>query len=271
LQDFLANPAVQGGVAPFLAALLIAVALSPVRLGGLAVIAAFLVCVHLASGIQFSPLTATRKVVLLSIAAACIGPLVDLAFRPTRIGALLLALAAAAAGVWAFWPVLGQKPVAEAWLLGAVTVVAAAFMVGFTQLRLSSDAVRVGAAGLGAGLGAGIGAILGASLSYGFLGISLAAGAGAFLLPQMVRGRKAHAGATFALPAMLTAALVASGAMILAQFPWYSVLTLALVPVAVTIPLPPRAPVALQAVVASLSASAVAAVACGLAYAASRN
>ncbi|MEW6690539.1 MAG: hypothetical protein AB1452_15795 [Pseudomonadota bacterium] len=266
MDEFLSNPAVQAGGVPFLAALIAAVALQPVRLGGLALVAAFLSCMYLVSGLQLTPLTATRKILILGIAAPAVGVLADFAFRPTRAGAALMAVAAGAAALWVFWPVLAQKSAAQAWLLGATTAVATVFMVGFAQLQLASDALRAGAAALGLGLGVGVASIFSASASYGSYGIALGAGAGGFLLPQMIRGKPAFAGTTFALTAMLLGGLVAAGAMILAQLPWYAVLVLALVPLAARMPVPARAPVWLQAVLFSLYAFVVAAVACALAW-----
>lgn len=271
MEELLANPAVQAGVAPFLAALIVAVALSPLRLGGLAVIAAFLVCIHFVTGIQFTPLTATRKILILAIAAAAIGPLLDFALKPTRIGVALIALAAAGGALWAFWPVIMQKPGTQAWLFGGSAAVALAVMVGFAQAQLAGDGIRAGAAALALGLGAGIAAVFAASLSYGLYGIALGAGAGGFLLPQMIRGKKAAAGATFTVPAMLIGGLVAVGAMLLAQLPWISVLILALVPVAVRLPGPEKAPVWLQAIVFSLYGFVIAGVASALAWPSSQT
>ena len=69
---------------------------------------------------------------------------------------------------------------------------------------------------------------------------------------------------------MLTAAVVtifiAAAAMILAQLPWYSVLVLALVPVAASLPVPAGARVWLQAVLLSIYGFAVAGIACVLAW-----
>jgi hypothetical protein len=271
LQELLANPAFQAGVAPFLAALIVAAALSPVRLGGLAVIAAFLVCMHFVSGIQFTPLTATRKILILAIVAAAVGPLLDLAVKPTRVGVALIALGFAAGALWAFWPVILQKPGLLPWLFGGIAVAAVAWMVGFSHAQLAGDGVRAGAAALALGLGAGIAAVFSASLSYGLYGIALGAGAGGFLLPQMIRGRKAVAGATFTLPAMLIGGLVAVGAMLLAQLPWYCVLILSLIPIAVRLPAPEKAPVWLQAVVFSVYGFVIAAVACALAWPSSQT
>lgn len=266
MDDFLSNPAVQGGVAPFVAALVVAFALQPLRLAGLSAIAAFATCAYFVSGLQFTPLTATRKILLLSIAAPLVGVLLDFAFKPTRTGAALLALAAAAGALWAFWPVLAQRSASEAWLLGGTAALALAFMVGFAQLQLAGDGVRAGSAALGLGLGTGIAAIFSATAMYGLYGIALGAGAGGFLLPQMIGGRKAFAGATFTLSAMLTGGLIGAGAMILAQLPWYTLAVLAFVPVAARLPGPEKAAVWLQAVIFSFYAFVVAGVACLLAW-----
>lgn len=266
MEDFLNHPAVQGGVAPFVVALIVAALLHRLRLGGLALIAAFFTTVYFVAGFTFTPLTATRKIFLLGLAAPVIGIFVDFAFKPTRLGAAILALAGAASVVWVFGPVLSQKETAEAWLFSGAAALAVAWMVGFGQIALAGHAVRAGAAGLGLGLGVGVASILAASATYGLYGIALGAGAGAFLLVQMITGKKGFAGATFMLPAMLTAGLVAAGAMVLAKLPWYALLALALVPAAARLPVPEKAPVWLQAVLLSLYAFIVAAGACALAW-----
>lgn len=270
MNELLSNPIVQVSVAPlvaaFVVAFVVALLLRPLQLGGLAVVAAFLTTMYFVSGLAFSPLTATRKIVMLSVAAPVVGILMDFAFKPTRIGAVVLALCAAAGALWVFWPVLAQKPAAESWLLGASTVVVISFMVGFSQLYLAADAVRAGAAGLGLGLATGVAAVLSASVTYGGYGIAVGAGAGAFLLPQMITGKKGFAGATFTLPAMLIGGLVAAGTMVLAKLPWYALLVLALVPVGARLPALEKAPVWLQAVLLSLYCFVIGAAACALAW-----
>jgi hypothetical protein len=266
MQELLANPAVQGGVGPFIAGLIAAVLLGRFRLGGLAVVAAFATAVYFVAGFGFTPLTATRKIILLGLAAPLAGIVVDFAFRPTRLGSYLLAVAGAACAAWIFWPVLGQKELARALLPGATALLASAWAIGFSGLRLASDSVRAGAAGLALGAGTGVASILGASLTYGLYGVAVAAGSGAFLLVQMVTGRRSYAGATFTLSATVVAILLAAAAMILAQLPWYSVVVLALVPVAANLPVPAGAALWVQAVLASLYGFAVAAIACALAW-----
>ena len=271
MQEFLANPAVQGGVAPLAIALVLSLGLRPLKLEGLSLVAAFIGSVYLVSGLDFMPLTSTRKLVVLAIAAPVVGLLVDFAFKPTRIGAAFIAIAAAAGALWAFWPVLSHKPGNMPWLLGGSAVLALAFLAGFALLRLAEDSVRAGAAALALGLGAGICSVLSASVLYGTYGIAVAAGAGGYLLPQMILGRKSQGGASFALTFAITGGLIAAGAMTLAQLPWYCVLVLALVPIGAILPAPRNAPVWLQAVLVSIYSFIIAGAACVLAWPSSQQ
>lgn len=253
MPEFLGDPAVQGAIAPFVVALIVVAALHRLRLGGLALVAALGTAVYFVAGFTFTPLTATRKIFLLGFAAPIVGILVDFAFKPTRIGAGALALGGAAAALWVLWPVLAQKGPAEAWLLGGTAALTVAWLVG-TGMTLAEQPVRGGAAALALGLGTGITAILGASNTYGLYGIALGAGAGAFLLVQMLTGKKIAAGATFMLPAALVSGLLGAGAMVLAKVPWYALLALALIPLAAQLPGPEKLPVWPQAIVFSLYA-----------------
>ena len=55
MDELLSNPAVQAGAAPFLAGLIVAVALRPLKLGGLAVTAAFATTVYFRGGLPVQP------------------------------------------------------------------------------------------------------------------------------------------------------------------------------------------------------------------------
>jgi len=246
VEDLFNHPAFQGGVAPFAVGLIVAAALQWARLSGLAVAAGFVTAVYLISGLTFEPLTATRKIVLLGCIAPAVGLLMDFAFKPTRIGRALVAVASGAVCVWVFWSILVQKELIEALFFGGITSV---FVAAVTAIGLSiaQQPVRASTAGLTLGLGAGISAMLGASALYALYGIALGAGAGAFLLLQMVLGRRIFAGATLTLPAALTSGLLAAGAMIQATLPWYALPALVFVPVAALVPLPEKMPIWQQA------------------------
>ncbi|HUK04545.1 MAG TPA: hypothetical protein VLV90_05615 [Burkholderiales bacterium] len=256
---FFDHPAVQGGVAPFVVALVVAILLQRFNLAGLAIAAALATVAYFLNGLTLEPLTVTRKVILLGLAAAAAGFLADALLKPSRAIAVGLPLIGAACAAWAFWTVLAQKPVVECVRLGGGIALYAGSMVAmFGALR--AQPVRAGAAGLGLGLGTGIAAILGASATYGLYGIALAAGAGAFLLVQMVAGRTTAAGAAYTFPAALAGALLGAGAMLLAELAWYALATLLLVPAAAFLPMPQKQPIWLQSIVVSLYTFAAAAV-----------
>jgi hypothetical protein len=253
MEDLLNHPAVQGGVLPFVAGLIAVLVLQWARLGGMALLAAFATTVYFVNGMTFVPLTATRKIIVLGLATPLAGVLLDFAFKPNRLGTALLALAAGCAAVWVFLPVLQQKPPLHAWMLGAGVAVYL-MVVTAAALQHTENSIRGGATALVLGLGSGIAAVLAASLTYGLYGIAIGAGAGAFLLVQMISGKRIAAGATLMLPAAIAAGLLAAGAMLLAQLPWYALPALAAIPLATLVPVSDRLPLALQSVLYSLCA-----------------
>ena len=264
MQDLLNNPAVQGGFAPFLVALVAAFALFSVRLAGLAIVAALGTAVCLIGGFAFPPASAQQKILLISLAVPLLGIIVDLAFKPTRAAGPLLGLVFGLLVIWVGWNVLRQKD-AAAMLAAGAGVAALVAWISAACFALRDDPVRAGAAALTLGLGVGISAVLSASGSYGQYGASIGAGAGAFLLVQMLLGRTIQAGATFALSAGVACGLIAAGAALGAQLPWYAAAVLALVPVATLLPLP-KGRIWLQAIVASVYGGIVAFAACMLSW-----
>jgi len=269
MNDLLNNPAVQSSVAPFLAGLLAAGLLFPLRLGGLAAAAGFFATVYLVGDFTFEPLDSKRKLVLVAAVAPVLGAIADLGFKPTRATGPVLGVLFAAAAGWVFMSLLRQKTGVELALYGAGLAAFIVWTIAFT-VALQADPLRAGAAGLGLGLGAGVGAVLGASALLGQYGMGLGAGCGAFLLLNMVLGPRAMPGASLTLTASAAASLVAAGAVLTGQFPWYALAPLALVPLLVRLPLPKGAPW-VQAVVASLYAATAAMAAWVLAWLASRG
>jgi hypothetical protein len=265
MEEFFSHPAVQGGIAPFAAGLVATIVLWRFNLAGLAAAAGFCAAAYLLNGLTFEPLTVTRKIILVAVAAAIAGVVVDGVARSARAAGLTLALGAGAVSVWVFWSVLSQKAPQQAVMLAAIAALAVALTVGLAH-ALRDAPVRAGAAALGLGLSAGVAAILGASATYGLYGIALGAGAGAFLLAQMLANRKTAAGATLTLPAAVAASLIAAGAVLLAKLAWYALVPLVLVAAVVRLPAPERQPVWLQAIVLSVYALATGAVSWLLAW-----
>src|SRR5512143_3058526 len=98
---FFDNPAVQGGVAPFAVALVVAILLQRFNLAGLAIAAALATVAYFLNGLTLEPLTVTRKIILLGLAAAAVGFLADALLKPGRALSAGLSIAAAACAVWA--------------------------------------------------------------------------------------------------------------------------------------------------------------------------
>jgi len=270
MQELLNNPVIQSSAAPFLVGLIVAAILFPFRLAGLAAGAGFLAAVWLIGAFSFEPMTATRKVVVLAGAAPVLGVLADFAFKPTRATAPVLGVVFGTASIWVIWSVLVQRPTQEGALLAAGVFAFVLAVVALT-VSLQDQAVRAGSAGLFLGLGTGAGAVIGASALLGQYGLALGAACGSFLLLAMILGKRVFAGATFTLGASVAAALIAAGAMVLARLPWTSLVAIALIPLAVRLPLPEKSPAWIQAVVASLYALAPAAGACALAWQSART
>lgn len=264
MQELLNNPAVQGGAAPFVVALVAVFALFALRLGGLAIGAALGTAVYLIGGAAFPPVSAQQKILLVSLAVPVVGIIVDLAFKPTRVAGPVLGLIFGFIALWVGVNVLRQKELPAMLLAGGGIAALVAWLVG-AMFALRDDPLRAGAAALTLGLGVGVSAALSASASYGQYAMSIGAGAGAFLLLQMILNRNIMAGATLTLSAGVACGLIAAGAALGAQLPWFAAAALALVPVAVLLPLP-RSGIWIQAIVASLYGGIPALAACLLSW-----
>src|SRR3954470_7273274 len=151
MDDFLNNPAiqvaVQGGVAPFVVALVVALALARTRFAWLAIVAGYATQVALSTGFSFTPFSASRKILLLCLAAPVLGLVADALSLRGRAVLYAIAALVGVAAVWVFITVLGQKEGSAAWLAAAGTFAFVAVMVGLL-VSLRNDPLRAGAAGL---------------------------------------------------------------------------------------------------------------------------
>jgi hypothetical protein len=258
LETLLTHPAVQGGVAPFLVALIVVALFWRVHLSGLALIAGFITTVYMVNdySLSFEPLTGERKIILLGLGASVVGVvLMQLRGEWAR---MLLTVVAGAAVIWVAQRILEQKESSEMLLWGAGCVL----YVGWLTYWLDRlDPLREGTAGLGLGLGTGVAALFGGSAKFGQYGMALGAAAAAFLLLQMLMNRPLPGGRAFALPLAVVAGSSACYVVLTTSgLPWYVLPVLALIPVVTRIKPPVRA-VWLQAVLLSVATLACAAVA----------
>lgn len=248
MQELLNHPAVQGGLAPFVVALIVAELLQRLRLSGLAIVAGFAITVYLVSDFSIEPLTAVRKIVMLGLVSAALGVLSGYIkkgwVRP------LLAVAGGLVSIWVAQRILEQREVAAVVLLGAGCMLYVGWLVYWMD-GLGEEPVRASSAGLALGLGSGGAALFGASALLGQFGLALGAAAGATLLIQMIANAPLPCGRSFTLPLSLVAGLSACLAVLTAQQPWYTLVALAMIPLAARCPVPAKQPLWVQSLLLS--------------------
>jgi len=266
MDELLANPAVQAGVAPFAVALAVSAALFRSRLLGLAVVAAFATVIALTVGYSFESLTAMRKLILVGLGSGVVVLVIELAGLPAsariRTG---LALAIAAAAIWVVWRVLQQQETAKIALYAAAVALYAAALLE-SSLRAAADVISGAVTSLILGLAAGALAVLGASALLGQIGIATAVGSGAVLVVQAAASRRSPSGWTVALPGAVVAALVLLLAVFTGSLPWFCLLPTLAIPWATRVLAPGGRGVWFTAAATGLAAAVPAAVAVGLAW-----
>src|SRR4029453_12515372 len=102
----LEHPAVQGGAALLVAALVVAAIFARTRFAWLAVLAAYATMVALTTGFSFTPLTVARKTILVGLIVPIVGLALDLMPRASKSLVPVVAVAAGAVSVWIFMSIL---------------------------------------------------------------------------------------------------------------------------------------------------------------------
>jgi len=230
LQELLNHPAVQAGLAPFLAAIVAAELLQRPRLSGLAIIAGFAATVYLASDFNFEPLTSSRKIVLSGMAGTLLALLIDI--LRTRLFASLLPMIGGAVAVWTALRILLQQefPLALQW--GAACAVYVGVLIWGMDKLLEKEPIRAPVAAVALGFGTGATALVGASALLGQFGLALGSAAAAHLLIQMFTRQTLSTGRVFTFPLALIAGLTGCIAVLSARLPWYALISLAGIPFA---------------------------------------
>ncbi|MFQ5469516.1 MAG: hypothetical protein ACE5EH_04325 [Gammaproteobacteria bacterium] len=236
MNDLLSNPAFQSGVLPFIVALVALLVLKQAGWfwAGLAFSIAFFCSVYFAVGFQIQPLTSTRKIILLVAIATLAGLLADV-FRGNRVLITWISgLLAAVAVAWVIWPVVRRQEGAELWIILLPSILYVAWTVSSVEsLRIKSSSISM--AILALGFGTGFSALLGASALLGQLGIAAGASASAYVMVRLFRG-DFSLGSTFILPAALLIGLLGIAATIFAKLPWYVLVILSIIPLAIRLP-----------------------------------
>jgi hypothetical protein len=242
MNDLLANPAIQSGVAPFVVALLVLLGLRFVqplyqRVGTtVAIWVGYFVAVELITDIGFSPLTSTKKIILIALIAALVGLLMQAAKMDKEWLATLGFVAGAAALIWILWPVLNRRSGTAFWSLAiSATLYGGWLAASLDGLRQRPE--RAISAVVALGFGTGGAALLGASALLGSLGMALGAASAAAALWMLIRD-EGNPGIGLMMPAGMVLGALGFAATIYAKVPWFALLPLATVPLAARIPLP---------------------------------
>ncbi len=248
-----------GLVGPLIVAFVLAIALARTRFAWLAIAAGYVTAIAFTAGFAFFPLTVARKTVLVGLFVPLVGIAFDIMRRPSRRIAPAVAVSAGAVSVWVFLTILEQHELMNMAAVGAGIALFVTALVGAT-LSLRDDGLKVGAAGLGLGLATGICGVLSASIGYLIAGVAVASAAGALLLVQVLLSRNLVPGFIGGLSIAMLTALFAAGSLLLAKLPWYAMPLLLLVPAAVALPVPERAPRIARAAILTAYAHIAAAV-----------
>lgn len=250
MQELLNNPAVQAGLAPFLAGLITAVLFRRIKLSGLAIIAGFAITVYLASDFTVEPLTSVRKIVLLGLISAVLAPLLSL--LNLRLLGSLLPLLGGAAAIWTVLRILQQQPTQVIMLWGASCAAYVGILVWGMDKLSDKEPQRAASAASALGIGTGGASLVGASALLGQFGLALGAAAGAHLLIQMITNKPLPTGRTFTFPLAIISGLTGCVAVLGAQLPWYTLPILVAIPFAAWLAPLPKLSVRMQSLLLSL-------------------
>ena len=242
MQDLFTNPALQSSIAPLVISLIVALMLRKAGTlwQGLAIMSGLLIAVSLITGLNFLPLTSTRKIILSSFVV----PFTALWFNrfscPPYCRAAIFAGIMACLAVWIVWPVLGRQEVLDAWIMGARVAVFAAAVTGATMWFTRNDAALEGGVLLALGIGTGASTLIAASALYGQLAFAVTAAMGGLLLAVLFRSGKdittSSLGQLSVFAAIVPLGLIGGAATVYAKLPSTALFFLVLVPVLATLP-----------------------------------
>jgi hypothetical protein len=252
MQQFFSRPEIQSAVLPFAVALLaylglrkLTALLAYLGLRKLtaaawlwALFAAFLLSAGLINGVTFTPLTGTRKIILLVIASLPIAALLPTVLQGRNLQRGVLALLCLLALSWVFSTVASRmQPGAVALLAAGCAALVACLTLSFE--RIAGNTAKLHSAGLGLLLGTGLSATAAASALLGQLALALAAACGGAFLGWVLAGGT-HAGnqgrkSISTLPYVLASASLGVAAVMFASLPWYALIPLAAIPFAVSL------------------------------------
>jgi len=249
--ELLRYPEVQSGVVPFFIAISVAILFKAQKPAWACagVVLAFITTALLLNGFNFLPLSGTRKIILVGVAALVISGFAEAYLTNWRYRLAVLAVISGLLFLWVVWPVLLRMEGSAKWLIAAGGISYVIWHIVWLD-NIRENAMQAATSVLALGLGTGGVAILGASALYGQLSISIGAAAGALLIFVAFSELKTNTLLTY--PAGLLTSLLGMATLVFADLPWYALVLLAPIPLVARIPVPARFPVWIRAGILSL-------------------
>ena len=234
MDQFLSRPEIQSAVLPFFIGLLLSIGLRKLTVSAWiwAIFAAFLVSVGLINGLTLTPLTGTRKIILLILASFFVAGFIHHLIHGANLRRSALSIYCLLGLLWVFWKVIARME-------GAAMTLTLAGAVGLVLWllwafdRIGNNDSQLHGAGFSLLLGTGLSATAGASALLGQLALSLSAASGGVLLTWVISKTSSTSQNSMTgqvLPYALAAALLGLAAVIFARLPWYTLIPLASIP-----------------------------------------
>ncbi|MBL1293881.1 MAG: hypothetical protein COB61_008415 [Thiotrichales bacterium] len=228
--ELLNHPAIEAGIVPFVIAL-IAGAILPKRYAWWSTVVftiAYFIAAWLILDGRLTPLSSSRKLVILGMGAVIVGVISHLSCSAATLQRIFITLAVIAVG-WLIWPRLMRLDITQQLIMGGGAAIYAIWLTfAFHQLRDEDIASSISATILG--LATGLCALVGASSLLGELGIAIGASAAAISLYGLSRRIDHSAGFYFSVSVLC--ALIGIASVLYAKVPWHVLIALASIPLA---------------------------------------
>jgi len=239
MEQLLSRPEIQSAVVPFLIALVFYFGLQKLTASAWlwALLAAFLASAALINGFTLTPLTGTRKIILLVIASFFTATLLPWVMPSRNLQRRFTTIVCQIALLWVFWAVLKRMDSASMvlFLAGTISLV---LVSEWLFARIVEQPAQLHGAGVSLLLGVGLSATAAASALLGQLALALAAASGGAFLGWVLTGSAGRSQTNHpvtVLPYVLAPALLGVAAVIFARLPWYALIPLTSIPLAISL------------------------------------
>ena len=239
MEQLLSRPEIQSAVIPFVVALVAYLGLRKITATAWlwALLVAFLASVALINGLIVTPLTGTRKIILLIIASFIAAALFQWILRSDNLQRRFTTIASQVAVLWVFWAVVGRMDSAAMvlFLAGSISLV---LVTEHLFVRIIDNPAQLHGAGFSLLLGVGLSATAAASALLGQLALALAAASGGALLGWVLSdssSKRQTRQSIAVLPYFMAPALLGIAAVMFARLPWYTLIPLASIPLVISL------------------------------------